>query len=76
MKKILKKIPGTERLCVTCNSGKDVYYITQKGREPCFNLYRETDSGVELLQHGAPDPIGFNEIMMPKIRRSKRRGDA
>lgn len=60
----IKKIPSTEKLKVTCRTGKKEYVVTKKVDSNTFYLYEKTPGGYEKLSpRGASDPTVFDEII-------------
>jgi cold shock CspA family protein len=61
----IKKIPTGEKLQVTCNSPKGVFYITRKNDSTkLFFLYKEEkDKTLERLDKGRKNPMEFDKLI-------------
>lgn len=61
----IKKIPTSEKLKVTCRTGKKKeYVITKKIDSNIFFLYEKVSEGYEKMSpRGASDPTVFDEII-------------
>lgn len=61
---IIKKLPSSEILKLTCNAETGVYFVTQRSDNRNFYLYKKVPDGYEKLSpKGSTTPTVFDEII-------------
>lgn len=71
---IIKKLPSSEILKLTCNAETGVYLVTQRSDNRNFYLYKKVADGYEKLSpKGAATPTVFDEIIWQSKPTTKKK---